>query len=66
MNLSELIICLVVVLLFVMSIVLLSGKGAFLIAGYNTASKEEQSTYDRKKLCRVIGEGSWCSPSSWP
>ena len=44
------------VLAFV-SIVLLTGHGAGLIAGYNAASKEEQSKYDEKKLCRVVGAG---------
>ena len=39
------------------SIVLLSGHGANLIAGYNTASKEEKNKYDTKKLCRVVGIG---------
>lgn len=41
----------------VMSIVLLMGKGAFLIAGYNTASKAEKAKYDEKKLCRIMGFG---------
>ncbi len=40
-----------------MSIVLFTGRGANLIAGYNTASKEEKSKYDEKKLCRVTGVG---------
>lgn len=44
-----------VVLFVVLSGVLLSGKGGFLIAGYNTASKAEQAKYDEKKLCRVSG-----------
>lgn len=39
----------------VLSIILLSGKGGFLIAGYNTASDEEKAKYDEKKLCRVMG-----------
>lgn len=45
----------VVVLFAILSIVLLSGKGAFLIAGYNTASEQEKAQYDEKKLCRVMG-----------
>lgn len=44
-------------LLFVVSIVLLSGKGSFLIAGYNTAPAEEKAKYDEKKLCRIMGAG---------
>ena len=40
------------VILALMSIVLLTGRGAGLIAGYNTASKSEKSKYDEKKLCQ--------------
>ncbi len=39
------------------SIILLSGRGSFLIAGYNTASRKEKAQYDEKKLCRVTGGG---------
>lgn len=42
-------------LMFVLSIILLSGRGSWLIAGYNTMSKEEQNKYDRKKLTRATG-----------
>jgi hypothetical protein len=41
--------------MIVMSLFLLSGKGAFLIAGYNTMSKTEQAKYDKKALCRCTG-----------
>ena len=44
-------------ILALLSLVLLTGHGANLIAGYNTASKEEKSKYDEKKLCRVTGAG---------
>ena len=43
--------------LAVLSVVLLMGKGSFLVAGYNTASKKEKEKYDVKKLCRVVGGG---------
>ena len=43
--------------LTVLSIILLFGHGSWLIAGYNTASKEEKEKYDAKKLCRVTGIG---------
>ena len=33
----------------------LSGHGAFLIGGYNTASDEEKGKYDEKRLCRLMG-----------
>ena len=36
-------------------ILFLSGHGAGLIAGYNTASEAERSRYDEKKLCRYMG-----------
>lgn len=38
-----------------LSIVLLSGRGAWLIAGYNTSSKEKKAAYNEKKLCRATG-----------
>ena len=47
----------VAALFAVLSILLLSGKGSWLIAGYNTASPEEKAKYDSKKLCRVMGGG---------
>ena len=37
------------------SLVLLMGKGGFLIAGYNTASEKERRKYNEKKLCRTVG-----------
>ena len=40
-----------------MSIVLLTGHGAGLIAGYNTAGKEQKNKYDEKRLCKVTGTG---------
>jgi protein-S-isoprenylcysteine O-methyltransferase Ste14 len=48
---------LVVVAIFVgLGIVFLNGKGSFLIAGYNTASKAEKEKTDEKKLCRYTGK----------
>lgn len=46
-----------VILFGAFSVFLLSGHGAFLIAGYNTAGKARKMCYDEKKLCRVIGGG---------
>lgn len=45
----------IAVLCLIMSIFLFRGKGSFLIAGYNTASPEEKSKFDEKKLCKVVG-----------
>ena len=47
----------VFVIFAVLSIVLLSGHGSWVISGYNTASKEEKEKYDEKKLCRTMGIG---------
>lgn len=41
----------------ILSIILILGHGGVLIAGYNTASKEEKAKYDEKKLCRTVGIG---------
>ena len=38
------------------AIVFLAGKGAFLIAGYNTSSKEQQKQIDEKALCKFMGK----------
>ena len=45
------------VLLILPAVLLLSGRGAFLIAGYNTASAKQKAAFDEKKLCRVSGGG---------
>ena len=44
-----------VIMFLLLSITFLKGKGSFLIAGYNTASDEEQKKYDKKKLCKTMG-----------
>lgn len=46
---------LIVILMGILSLYLLSGRGAMLIAGYNTATREERLRYDEKKLCRATG-----------
>jgi len=45
----------VAAILLIMGIVILIGKGDNLIAGYNTASKEEKSQYNIKRLRGLIG-----------
>lgn len=42
--------------MIILAVLLLSGKGAFFIAGYNTMSKEEKAKYDEKALCRFMGK----------
>ena len=42
-------------LLAILGIVILSGRGDKLIAGYNTAPKEEKAKYDVKRLRLIFG-----------
>lgn len=46
----------IIALFVVLGIVFSLGKGSFLIAGYNTSSKEEKSKYDEKALCKFMGK----------
>lgn len=39
----------------ILGVVFFCGKGSFLIAGYNTASKAEKEEIDEKKLCKYVG-----------
>ncbi|MDL2261754.1 DUF3784 domain-containing protein [Methanimicrococcus sp. OttesenSCG-928-J09] len=43
------------VLMALMALYFFSGRGAFLISGYNTLSKEEQEKYNLKELTRTMG-----------
>ncbi len=52
MFVSQLIISLIVL---VLAIIILSGKGDNLIAGYNTARKEDWETYNIKRVRICIG-----------
>lgn len=45
-----------IALFLVLGLIFSRGKGAFLIAGYNTASKAEKAKYDEKALCRFMGK----------
>ena len=49
------VIIIIAVLLVVMGIVVLSGKGDMLIAGYNIASEQERAEYDVRRLRLLIG-----------
>ena len=44
-----------VVLFVILGLVFRSGRGAFLIAGYNTASEKEKAETDERKLCKYMG-----------
>lgn len=52
---TEIIILLIALLFLTAGIFLLCGKGKWLIAGYNTLSKEERKQYNEKKVCRAAG-----------
>lgn len=39
----------------IMDIVLLTGHGADLVAGYNTASPSEKAKWNTKAMCRAVG-----------
>ena len=45
----------IVVLFVLLGIILSMGKGAWLIAGYNTASEADKAKIDEKKLCKYVG-----------
>ena len=48
-----------------LGIALINGKGTFLIAGYNTASKERKEKIDDKKLSRFTGKLLLASAGCW-
>lgn len=47
---------LVALMFLLLGTVFMRGKGALLIAGYNTSSKREKAKYDEKALCRFMGK----------
>ena len=49
-----------IVFLLIASILLLQGKGAMLIAGYNTLSAEDKAKYDKVALCKAVGKIVLC------
>jgi hypothetical protein len=55
-DITGLIICgFIFLLMLSISLVLRSGRGSFLISGYNLLSKEEKAKYNTKILCRYVG-----------
>ncbi|WP_392455304.1 DUF3784 domain-containing protein [Chryseomicrobium aureum] len=47
---------LVIIPLLILAVYLSQGKGAFLIAGYNTMPKEEKANYDELALCKFMSK----------
>lgn len=56
-NGSDWMIWVVFAVFVLITILLLTGYGSNLIAGYNTASQLKREKYNEKKLCRVVGMG---------
>lgn len=54
--LSITILGLIIILFIVLGLILLLGRGSFLIAGYNTLSTEEKERFNRKKLTKFVGK----------
>jgi len=54
MTLMLIIMAPIVALFLIIAAFLFCGKGAFLIAGYNTMGKKDQAKYDEKALCRAV------------
>ncbi|MDD3223627.1 MAG: DUF3784 domain-containing protein [Clostridium sp.] len=44
-----------IIICIILGFTLRSGKGDWLIAGYNMMAEEEKSKYDKLKLCKCIG-----------
>ncbi|WP_414053949.1 DUF3784 domain-containing protein [Macrococcus equi] len=45
----------ITVLFALVGIYMLTGRGGFLIAGYNFLPKEEKAKYNEKRLCQFVG-----------
>ena len=45
----------IIALMLVLALVFFSGRGASLIAGYNTLSAAQRASHDEKALCRFVG-----------
>jgi len=42
--------------IIIMSCFLLTGRGSFLLAGFNTMSKEEKEKYNAPAMCKFMGK----------
>lgn len=54
----------VLIIILVLSVVLLQGKGGFLIAGFNMLPREKKEKVDWVNLCKFMGKillGMFCS-----
>ena len=62
----EFLIHLAVIALFAgLGLLFSKGKGAFLIAGYNTMPREKKERYDKNALCRFMGKLMFALAACW-
>lgn len=57
--------CIMILIFILLGVLFLRGKGAFLIAGYNTASKAQKEHTDEGKLCRCMGKLMFALAGCW-
>lgn len=55
----------IVIFMAILGSVFLCGKGAMLIAGYNTSSAEERAEMDEKQLFRFMGKFCFAMAGGW-
>jgi len=55
----------IMAMFILLGIVFMCGKGAWLIAGYNTSSAYEKSRTDEKALCRFMGKSMFVLAACW-
>ena len=53
------------VLFILLGLLFSSGRGADLIAGYNTLSAREKEKYDKKKLCKAMAKLMFVLGACW-
>lgn len=54
-----------IALFIVLGIIFMMGKGAVLIAGYNTSGRSERQKYDEKALCKFMGKSMFALSACW-
>ncbi len=54
---DDVVVWILIIVLAIVSLLLLSGHGSCLIAGYNTLTDVEKNKYEKKRICRVLGIG---------
>ena len=57
--------CGMMLVFLLLGLVFSRGKGAFLIAGYNTAPKHEKEKYNEKALCRFMSKMMFALAGAW-